>query len=281
MFTRNRIRAYLLLSLIVFSGCSTFESHPLIFASNHNFGATLSYSTATGPTFNVGFESQDVAIVPTVFSAEDRNVFALAVRGCYEQGVNAKRDIKCHDDAFAFGKKDERFFIRVNSGHPSKAENIQESSQHASLGSGGLAEGISGSERPLIRRVNTADANNPNDNSASGQDNPPKSPTATAPTPEEKDSAQKTISISIKDSLSVLSSFGTAFSQEAKKAEFDLGKIYATGAAAQHLTTGMGKKMANEGAAKKLEASEKCMAELNKLLGDRQATDDQINKCFK
>ena len=73
---------------------------------------------------------------------------------------------------------------------------------------------------------------------------------------------------SIKDSLSVFSSFGSAFSQGDKQAEFNLGKLYATGAAAQHLSWGMGKKMKEEGTASNAKAVIDCIAKLSEIFGE-------------
>ncbi len=85
---------------------------------------------------------------------------------------------------------------------------------------------------------------------------------------------------SIKDSLSVLSSFGAVIAQGNKKLDFNLGKVYATGAAAQHLTGGMGKKLENEGAAALVKTSADCLSQLNKANGNKPAKQENIDACL-
>lgn len=218
------------LSLLLFSGCSTLESHPLIFGSHNSFGVQIAWSETTGPAINAGYDSNDVSIVPTIFAGKIDQV-VLAVRGCYAKGKNVKQVSDCNVDIYS------------GTEFKNSQKNLQTTSTVFQSSESGFYQDSFKIEKALAQDDSVFNEN---------------------------DQAKQ----SIKDSLSVFSSFEAATDAASKSAGLNLGKMYATGAAAQHLTEGIGIKLQREGNGANAQAVTACVSKLSEIFGDQLKPED-------
>ncbi len=256
---KSSVQASLLMLFLAgaFSGCSTFKSHPLIFGSHQAIGIKVGYHETTGPNLNVGYDGTDVSIVPTIFSG-DADQIVLAVRGCYYTGIQTNHEIECHDDIYNGNKI-------AHDDHNKKTSGSKIEGQPASWSS---------EDDPIRYQEVTAIPLEEGDALPLDQALPVPAGIGTAKKAANPNGAAQ----SIKDALSVFSSFESGADAKTKEVGFSLGKLYATGAAAQHLTEGLGIKLQREGDTAKIKAVTQCITKLKEILGNDLKRED-IKMC--
>jgi hypothetical protein len=211
------------------TGCATTKERPLLFFSTNVLGINVAAPEATGSglSVNLGYKSLDIAIVPVTAEAEvnDRDI-----RGCYRSKVDGTEiSNPCA--------------LEENVGAPNKNETKQ----------GGVGFQLM-PDRFWMEPITYRYRNGTGENAASIQyvaDQPPyRSAGAFYPTVAAKatqPNAGTSQDQSMRDSLSVFSSFDSVTTAGSQSAAIQFGRMFATGVAAQQITEGINLQLRGKG----------------------------------
>jgi len=249
----------LLLSLasgLVLTLTASCTDQPLLFSSGQTFGVNISVSSAsTNPVdLTLGYKSLDATFVPV--TSTSRSGGYHAIRGCYVDAVGSTTSPSCSADGTSIP-------LPSPSGQgptkPSAMLRLYDTLESKHLILSAMAAAPLGPVLPQAPVVSPA----------------PQAPVAGVAGTSGMPATQAQ---SMADSLSVFSSFnGNATASGTSGAGVGLGKVFATGVAAQQLTEGQNFFLQYKGQA--LAAAPACLANLTTAVGAGKVTASELAVC--
>jgi hypothetical protein len=262
----NNLWTPLVLAALSVAACAEIPQ-PLVFVSENNLGVDISGSPTDSQVvhLNLGYKNRDASFVPV--TSVDKAGATLAIRGCYRvrRGDLGTDNLEC-ETAGGTTPQTQRVGVMVesvdfNAADPrSRLIPINEIQGSGFLTQVPAAQNVP--QRPEPRRE-TATTNAILDPEASDG----------KALPVEAYKARQ----SMADSLSVFSSFDVD-TKAGTQSEIGLGKVFATGIAAQQLTEGQNVYLQYKGRALRYAVAD-CLNALAKAMGDGKVTAKEVALC--
>jgi|GEM_PF-2766690 len=291
------VKLSVICAVIVVSGCSSDMNTPLLFASSQTIGLSVSSSATEnqGADITFGYKNRDFALVPTM--AKGITGAPVEIRACYRVGVNVGDVADCGKGNSQNGDsspKEQNPQVRDNISYLQGAANAQDANllqmiaDRSAQSPAALPMPRGGSFSPDIIRpmavpIPLVEPDNKGEKAISIK-------TGDAAGAADAQNNDKTIlaargnaAESVRDSLSVFSSFDAKSDVKGGEVGITLGKAFATGVAAQHLTEGMNFYIQYKGQAlvsgAKATAKGECIRALTAAMGEGKVTADALTAC--
>jgi hypothetical protein len=258
-------------SLIANASCAR---QPLLFSSADTYGVNISVSSASSTPldFALGYKNLDLSLVPV--TATDKHGAYYPIRGCYTAAAGSATTVPCspgggspadvRQSMRSPGSANLLFGSYIPSTADAHLEQVKAASPNLVPNSRLALPLHFVPNNPLALPVSGLNPSRPGQPSAAPSTSPEGSPSNEAE--------------GMRDSLSVFSSFNTnASASSSAGVDVGLGKVFATGVAAQQLTEGQNYYLQYRGFALANAAS--CLANLAKALGPGKATSTDIAIC--